>query len=96
MRIIPEERKAIVEAIRERDREAKILLFGSRADDHARGGDIDILLVSEFISFNELSWIQSKIFSRIEEQKIDFVLTSPRMENAFARFVMKRGPIVEL
>lgn len=46
MRLDPVDRKAVVEAVRAYDSKARVWLFGSRADDSKRGGDIDIAVLS--------------------------------------------------
>jgi predicted nucleotidyltransferase len=56
------------------DGDAKIYLFGSRLNDLARGGDIDILVISGKIGFIEKVKIKSGIFKEIEEQKLDIVV----------------------
>ena len=49
MRLTTAEHQAIRQAITEVDPEATIYLFGSRANDNARGGDIDLLVISRKI-----------------------------------------------
>ena len=44
MRISQEEALSIRETIQARDPSATVSLFGSMADDHARGGDIDLVI----------------------------------------------------
>ncbi len=56
------------------DTDAKIYLFGSRVNDKAKGGDIDVLIISDKIGFNEKLKITTGIFKEIEEQKIDLVV----------------------
>ena len=47
MRLSEKEKSAILETIREEDPTDEGYLFGSRADDTQRGGDIDLLIRSE-------------------------------------------------
>ena len=54
--------------------EAKVYLFGSRADDNARGGDIDILvLTSKKISLNDNQHVYFEFYKQFGEQKVDIV-----------------------
>jgi len=76
MRLSHEEKRAIKEAVYSIDPAAQIYLFGSRADDTKRGGDIDLLIFSHKITFEEKLHIKTRIFQEIEEQKIDVVLVS--------------------
>lgn len=91
MRINQEELDVIVSAIERFDSGCEIYLFGSRLDDSKRGGDIDILIASEVISPSLLADIEDKIFSLIDEQKIDFVLTRKSRPSAFARMILAKG-----
>ena len=53
---------------------AKNYLFGSRADDNQRGGDIDILIVGErVLSLQEKRDIKISFYKEFGEQKIDLV-----------------------
>ncbi len=74
MRLKEKEIISIKKNILDFDPEAKIYLFGSRANDLAKGGDIDILVISEKIGFNEKIKIKTKIFKEMEEQKLDIVV----------------------
>ena len=47
MRISQEQRKIIIDTVRGAIPDAKIFLFGSRADDSKRGGDIDLYVETE-------------------------------------------------
>ena len=76
MRLFHEEKRAIKEAVHAVDPAAQIYLFGSRTDDTKRGGDIDLLIFSRKITFEDKLRIKSRIFQEIEEQKIDMVLVS--------------------
>jgi predicted nucleotidyltransferase len=50
MRLAPNEHEMIRAAIHQQDALAAVYLFGSRADDRARGGDIDLLVLSQKIN----------------------------------------------
>lgn len=57
--------------------EGSIYLFGSRLDDEARGGDIDLYLVPAIRHEDErrlLSRFLVRLYERIGEQKIDCIL----------------------
>lgn len=59
------------------DKGAQVYLFGSRVDDHARGGDIDIFVVSKLgkkdAELARLGFVVD-IQKRIGEQKIDVLV----------------------
>ena len=47
MRLAREELAAIHAAVHSADADAQVYLFGSRVDDNAKGGDIDLLVLSK-------------------------------------------------
>lgn len=71
MRLTDRERSAITESIRALDPVAEVWLFGSRADDRARGGDIDLLVVSEVLSISDKIDILVAVKTQIGDQRID-------------------------
>lgn len=93
MRIQPEEQAAIISTITGFDKESEVYVFGSRLDDTKRGGDIDILIKSDVIRRSMLSHIEDELFKKIDEQKIDFVLTLKNELNSFSRMVLAKGAI---
>lgn len=93
MRIQPEEQAAIISAITGIDKESEIYLFGSRTDDTKRGGDIDVLVKSDVICRSMLTRIEDELFKKIDEQKIDFVLTRKKDLNSFSRMVLAKGAV---
>lgn len=74
MRLKEKEISAIKNNILSFDDKAKIYLFGSRVNDNGKGGDIDILVISDKIGFVEKIKIKTGIFNEIEEQKLDIVV----------------------
>lgn len=74
MRLTDKEAEVIRRQILLADPEAKIYLFGSRVNDFSKGGDIDILVISDKIGFAEKIKIRVSIFNEIEEQKLDLVV----------------------
>jgi predicted nucleotidyltransferase len=51
-------------------------LFGSRTDPAGRGGDIDVLIMSDAPRFETARQVSSRFFSKCEE-RIDVVLLDP-------------------
>lgn len=90
MRITDEEHQAISNVIHQADAEAMIYLFGSRADDSAKGGDIDLLVVSRKIKLMDKLDILAKLHQCIGERKID-IAVYPDTMHAFPRMVMQTG-----
>jgi predicted nucleotidyltransferase len=74
MRLGADEVKAIREAVRQSDLAAEIYLYGSRADDAARGGDIDLLVVSDTLGFRDVLRLRTAILDRIGWQQLDLVV----------------------
>ncbi|MEI7813091.1 MAG: nucleotidyltransferase domain-containing protein [Ignavibacteria bacterium] len=71
-------KKEITEFIRQYSEEnffnAKVYLFGSRTDDNKKGGDIDILILTdEKLRFSDLSKMRINFRKLFGEQKIDLV-----------------------
>ena len=80
MRLSDKEHQAIVEVIHKLDPEAKIYLFGSRADDQKRGGDIDLLIISSLITERDRRSLRLNIFDQIGEQKLDLLIAKDASE----------------
>ncbi len=80
MRLTKEEVTAIKEAVAYYDAEAKTYLFGSRVDDKKRGGDIDLLVMSQVLGFDERRKIRLKLYEKLGEQKIDIVLSKDKSD----------------
>ena len=75
MRLSKLEISTIKDAIQDKDAKAKIHLFGSRTDDSKRGGDIDLLVISDVLEDDDKWEILDTLYSKIGEQKIDILIT---------------------
>ena len=84
MRITEYEKNVIIEAVNSIDPDARVWLFGSRADDSKKGGDIDIGILSSKIGVMEEISVRQKICDNIGEQKIDLVVSKDGQQ-AFLR-----------
>jgi len=90
MRITTTEHQAIRQAISEVDPEANIYLFGSRANDNARGGDIDLLIISRKICLMDKLTLLARLHQILGEQKIDLAIY-PDLSRPFARLARESG-----
>jgi predicted nucleotidyltransferase len=74
MRLAESEIAAIREEIGRLDPRAEIYLFGSRVDDTARGGDVDLLVISDALGFRDVLRLRSGILDRIGWQQLDLIV----------------------
>ena len=92
MRLTPHQRTAILTAVGKQDPKAQIILFGSRADDRARGGDIYLLIVSDVIGLHEEWEIRRDVLDEIGWQKLDLVVRRRNQpESAIVSVAMETG-----
>lgn len=76
MRLTDFEKSAILATVQQRDRTARVYLFGSRVDDTQKGGDIDLLVMSDLLSADDKRSIKSTLYELIGEQKIDLLIAA--------------------
>jgi predicted nucleotidyltransferase len=74
MRLTAGEITAIREEIGRLDTKAEVYLYGSRVDDTARGGDVDLLVVSDTLSFRDVLRLRTGILDRIGWQQLDLAV----------------------
>jgi predicted nucleotidyltransferase len=74
MRLTASEITAIREEIGRLDPKAEVYLYGSRVDDTARGGDVDLLVISDTLGFREVLRLRIRILDRIGWQQLDLVV----------------------
>jgi predicted nucleotidyltransferase len=92
MRLSPSQAQAIRTAVARQDPAARVILFGSRADDHARGGDIDLLVISECLGLRDEWRIRRDILDEIGWQKLDLIVARPNaLDSGIARLAIASG-----
>lgn len=90
MRLTEQQITIIKSEIEKKDLDAKIYLFGSRVDDNALGGDIDLLVLSKVIDFSQKIKIQAQLFIKLNEQQID-LLVAKDTEKPFVKLALLDG-----
>lgn len=90
MRLSILERKVIRRCIHSFDPQARIYLFGSRVKNNTRGGDIDLLIISNKINFIDKIKLKVMIFKEIEEQRIDMLITHDT-KKPFVKLSLREG-----
>ena len=92
MRLSQSQIAAIREEVARLDPEAQTYLFGSRADDRARGGDIDLLVVSDKLGFRDLLRLRVRILDRIGWQQLDLLVRrSDELDEPLAAAAQQTG-----
>jgi len=91
MRLSTEERAFLKQELAKRSPEARIYLFGSRTDDRRRGGDIDLLVLSETLTMSDIRWLRIAFCARFGEQKIDILLDDGRLQTPFHRIAWQQA-----
>lgn len=84
MRLSPDQARAIVLATQElAGSDARVRLFGSRLDDRARGGDIDLLVECPRPVARPV-WLAAQITARLQQRlgdrRIDVLVVDPDTE----------------
>ena len=92
VRLTLHQKDAILAAVGRQDPDARVILFGSRADDRAKGGDIDLLIVSDRIGLHQEWEIRRDILDKIGWQKLDLVVhRSNQLDSPIAGIAMENG-----
>lgn len=93
MRLSKEEVKAIKEVVGTIDEAANIYLFGSRVHDDKKGGDIDLLILSDILSQEDVSKIKYNLWDIIGEQKIDIIIAKDDTQT-FTKIALKESVLL--
>ena len=92
MRISALEIDNLLGSIKQIDQNADVYLFGSRTDNHKKGGDIDIAILSKLVSLKEKIEIKYNFYQAFGEQKLDLFIVSD--ENMAFWQVIKDGAVL--
>lgn len=90
MRLTDHERRTLVDFIVAADPQAQIWLHGSRVRDDARGGDIDLLVLSQRLGLPEKIDLLARLHGALGEQKIDLTLARDT-SRPFVRLAQAQG-----
>ena len=93
MRLQEHEIEIIKQNVRNFDQDAEIYLFGSRVYDNQKGGDIDLLIMSDKINNADKRKLRLRLYDELGEQKIDIVLAKDK-EKPFTRIVLNEGVLL--
>jgi predicted nucleotidyltransferase len=70
----------------------RLFLFGSRADDRARGGDIDMLILSDPpLSRQDIRLLKVAFQQQFGEQKLDLLAFAPDSQDPFKELALSEG-----
>ena len=90
MRLKDFEHDAIVSTVKCLDNDAIVYLFGSRVDDSKKGGDIDLLVLSNSLTSKDKRAIKMRLYELLEEQKIDLLIAADD-SNPFVKLALGTG-----
>jgi predicted nucleotidyltransferase len=90
MRLKSFERNAILSTVKCLDNNARVYLFGSRVDDTKKGGDIDLLIMSDILTSDDKRTIKIKLYELLGEQKIDLILAADNSD-PFVKLALSTG-----
>ncbi len=81
----------IKKVIKSFDKDAKIYIYGSRANLNKKGGDIDILVISKNISLENQIKIKAKLIRFLGDRKIDLLVAKDEKETNFVELIYSQA-----
>lgn len=73
---------------------AKLYLFGSRVNDDLKGGDIDLLVVSDELTKKDLRLLRVEFFKHFGEQKLDIILDNGELKTPFVKHIFQKAVLL--
>jgi uncharacterized protein len=96
MRLSIQKANLLIRLIKEASPTAQIFLFGSRVDDTAKGGDIDICIISvDRIPCEVLAGIRIAFFKRFGFQKLDLLNYTNEEKSTFKSIIFSHAVRME-
>lgn len=93
MRLNSNDMNAIKECINSLDKGAEVYLFGSRTVDVAKGGDIDLLIISKKLGYDDTIRIRKILYEKLEEQKIHIIIAQDTTD-PFVKIAYREGVLL--
>ncbi len=94
MRLAQEQIDVLKNKLKTFSLDAKIYLFGSRTDDTKRGGDIDLLILSNEVTKKDLRVLRVEFFKHFGEQKLDIVLDNGEFKTPFTKHIFQKAVLL--
>ena len=95
MRLATAQRDFIFNYWKEKASSNEVYLFGSRVDDSKKGGDIDILILSDKkLHHTDLFKMKQLFFSKFGQQKMDVISFTKNDESAFKKHVLSYAKLL--
>lgn len=94
MRLEKKQVKVLKDKLNTISKNARLYLFGSRVDDEKKGGDIDLLVVSDELTNRDLRLLRIDFFKHFGEQKLDIVLDNGEFKNPFTKHIVKKAVLL--
>ncbi|MFV5703584.1 nucleotidyltransferase family protein [Flavobacterium sp. XS2P12] len=95
MRIATAQKKFIYDYWKEKEPSNQVYLFGSRVDDSKKGGDIDILVLSDKkLHHTDLFKMKQLFFSKFGAQKMDVVSFTKDDVSVFKKYVLSYAKLL--
>jgi predicted nucleotidyltransferase len=91
VRLSTEEIEAIKRIIKQYDEDAQVFLFGSRTDPEKKGGDIDLIVISQKIDDVLRRKIKVDLLLALGDRKIDLIVTDNPYKDLFTKIMIESG-----
>jgi uncharacterized protein len=96
MRIAAVQKKFIRDYWKEKEPSSEVYLFGSRVDDLKKGGDIDILVLTDKkLHHSDLFKMKQLFFSKFGAQKMDVVSFTKNEESVFKKYLLSYAKLLD-